>query len=281
MGAPVDRRHQDVVLRLGGLGDQRLDLAEPGGVAPRVAGHVHHHQEPPALAVQRQHLELVGRGQDAGPHHGLADHHVEHFPAGKLVGPRGGRRKVVHLGRVDPAITATHQGTGFITQHHTMGFTGGSQRRLPPSKKPSEHIHGLQSLGNSGEQHIRANAIIEEDQPAQASKKKHVETFLGPVHHPQHMRLAQHQTLWGPWRRPYRRTPWSRLCRATGAPPSRSRRGYGKSAGGCFILLCGCNPPAPVGHPLGQHPSHRQGEGQGNSRLAVGQLGEAQRGQAP
>ena len=178
MGAPVHRRHQDVVLGLGGLGDQRLDLAQAGGVPPRVAGHVHHHQEAPALTVQRQHFELVRCRQDASPHHRLADHHIQHLPARELVGPWGGRREVVHLGRVDPAITAPHQRAGFVTQHHAVGFTGGGQRRLTPPKKPSEHIHGLQSLGNSCGHHIRASPIIGEDRPSQTPERNMWTRFL-------------------------------------------------------------------------------------------------------
>ena len=51
--APIDCRDQDVVARLGGLGNQRLDLAKPCGFAAKLAGQIDHDQELAAALIER------------------------------------------------------------------------------------------------------------------------------------------------------------------------------------------------------------------------------------
>jgi hypothetical protein len=52
--APIDRSDQNVIAGLGSLGNQRLDLAQTGGLTAVLAGQIHHHQKLATPLIQRQ-----------------------------------------------------------------------------------------------------------------------------------------------------------------------------------------------------------------------------------
>ena len=89
---PVNRVNDNTQSQTSQLGDQVFDISLLGGIRCVSGRQIDHDDKALATAVQRQHLELVTRREDADAHHGFAHHAIElltthrPFTAGRAAG---------------------------------------------------------------------------------------------------------------------------------------------------------------------------------------------------